>query len=798
MAQLSYNEVISAIQNYYNNNLYGTNLSWVEVSKSLANAGVTTDNYYKVLDTYPDLFTVYRNADGSIRDVTVNTYASSQVKVGNPLDGVDSNASTALSKTATQLTVPSVTKVSTTGQLEISSGIGLAKETGVTVSGVLSTVSTGLACVGVGATLGKVIDGVLYNANPDFWDSHGMGELNPDTWDSITSDAGDGFGTRVINTLFGLDPDSGEATQYIDETALAYIAYYMQSKGAFTDKGVVSPLNINPLTQPLTPVTYPTTTLYNDTHDPTVSYAISYPSTSWKKQIIIPIDSNNKMPVRYYYQVYASDIAPTSERYQEYTYNGKTVYRTGINSSSYYYITRFVPQYDTVISSTSVLSTNMLNKIAWTIMYGETVGSVDGITTQDGATTPTLTSATSVDEALTLLKEQYPQLWEQSVTKEVLQEDGSTRTYTYVPMSSGEINSDGQPVTGGATQSQTAVNPDTATAELLQTLIDQMTHGDTDIKTPDTGTGSTPEVVIPTGTASSLYKIYNPTQSEVDSFGAWLWSPSFVDQVLKLFSDPMQAIIGLHKVYSPVPVGGTESIKVGYLDSGVSSNWVSNQYVDVDCGSVQLPEFFGNVFDYDPYTKVYLYLPFVGIHQLNTGDVMRSSLGVKYHVDVITGACLVDISVSRDGAGGVLYTYNGNCAVQYPVSSGSYMGIVTSVATIAGSVAGAVATGGALTPVALGSLSTLSHAHTAVSHSGNFSGNAGAMGCKKPYLIITRPQTQLAESFPTLVGYPVNHAVTIGSCSGYIVVDSCRLDGITATEEELRQIESLLKSGVIV
>jgi hypothetical protein len=259
----------------------------------------------------------------------------------------------------------------------------------------------------------------------------------------------------------------------------------------------------------------------------------------------------------------------------------------------------------------------------------------------------------------------------------------------------------------------------------------------------------------------------------------------------------MQAIIGLHKVFAQPSISGTSTIKVGYLDSGVSSNVVGNQYTTVDCGSVSLREYFGNVFDYAPFTEVYIYLPFIGIQKLDTGDVMRSTLHVVYHVDVLTGACLAEIRVTRDGAGGTIYTYTGNAAVQYPISSGSYMGIVASLASIAGGVVGTIGSGGALAPVAMGAVGGILNAHARVQHSGGFSGNAGAMGSKKPYLIITRPQTALADNFPSFEGYPANKYTTIGACSGYFRVRDVHLERIPATDDELNELNSLLKTGVI-
>ena len=269
-------------------------------------------------------------------------------------------------------------------------------------------------------------------------------------------------------------------------------------------------------------------------------------------------------------------------------------------------------------------------------------------------------------------------------------------------------------------------------------------------------------------------------------------------QIKKLFNDPMQAIIGLHKIYAVPATNGTQNIKVGYLDSGVPSNVVSNQYTTIDCGTVSLSEYFYNVFDYAPYTDINLYLPFIGIVGLDVADVMRSSINIIYHVDVLSGACLAEVKVIRDSAGGTLYQYTGNASVTLPISSGSYMGIISSIAGIAGGIAGTIASGGSALPLLASSAGSLLNARTKVEHSGGFSGNAGAMGSKIPYLIISRPQVDLANKFDRYIGYPANITTTLASCSGFVNVLECHLENINATDSELNEIESLLKGGIIV
>jgi len=431
-----------------------------------------------------------------------------------------------------------------------------------------------------------------------------------------------------------------------------------------------------------------------------------------------------------------------------------------------------------------------------------TEGGIEGISKTPDAThfdPAGITDWSNIDSVLNALKTQYPSLFTHEVSKDVPQSDGTTKTYNYVEVPIGQATSetDNQPVSGTSTQSAPAVDTSSSTElqELLKTLLGTTTYNN---PPADTGSGDTPTVVIPTGSAAALYTVYNPTQAQLSSFGAWLWSADFVDQIKKLFNDPMQSIIGLHKIFCTPTVSGSSNIKVGYLDSGVTSNVVSDQYTTLSCGSVDLAEYFGNIFDYSPYTDVSLYLPFVGIVRLNVADVMRATLTVTYHFDVLTGACLVEVKVTRDSYDAVIYQYTGNAAAQYPLSSGSYMGILSGILSIAGGIAGTVATGGAAAPLLIGSAASALSMKTKVERSGSLSGNSGAMGIKIPYLIISRPQTALADNYQNYVGIPANQETLISDTTGFVKYDVIHLTGVPATEKEKSEIQTLFSQGVLI
>ena len=319
------------------------------------------------------------------------------------------------------------------------------------------------------------------------------------------------------------------------------------------------------------------------------------------------------------------------------------------------------------------------------------------------------------------------------------------------------------------------------------------------IPTKDDGDTPTP-VIPPIGVeATGFVALYNPTQSQLSSFSQYLWSSDFIDNFKKLFANPMDAIIGLHMIYATPSRGNEAEIVCGYAHSGVMSNTVNSQYIEIDCGSIKVNRYFANVLDYAPYTKLQVYLPFVGIVDLDTNEIMDGTLNIKYRIDVLTGSCLARLRITRGDYNAELYNFAGNCAVQLPISGGSYSGIIANAIGVAGSIGATIASGGALAPVLVGSaVSSAINSHVNVSHSGSLGSNAGALGIMKPYLIITRPKPAEADNFNKFYGKPSNKTVRLSSCSGYTRIKDVHVDNIVATDNELSEIEQLLKEGVII
>ena len=294
---------------------------------------------------------------------------------------------------------------------------------------------------------------------------------------------------------------------------------------------------------------------------------------------------------------------------------------------------------------------------------------------------------------------------------------------------------------------------------------------------------------------NGLWSIYNPTLSELKSLGGYLWSSNIIEILQKFLNNPMDCIISLHMIYATPSTNGKQNIILGYLDSGVTANVVVNQFINIDCGSVNTTEYFGDARDYvSPYTTVECYLPFIGIVKLKTEDIIGSNINIIYTLDVLTGAILCKIFVTKNGAKQQLYTFNGNASVQIPLTGSDRTRLLSGAIT--GAVAG-ITTGGLIGAVAGGVAGGLMGG-TSIERSGNFSANSGALGIKKPYLIISRKTPYDADNYNDYYGYPSNKTVVLNSCKGFTRVKDIYVDIPNATNEEKNEIETLLKNGIVI
>lgn len=304
---------------------------------------------------------------------------------------------------------------------------------------------------------------------------------------------------------------------------------------------------------------------------------------------------------------------------------------------------------------------------------------------------------------------------------------------------------------------------------------------------------------------TGMFTIYAPTAAQLNSLASFLWSGAFdPDSFKKLFADPMQCLIGLAIAPCLPAIGGAKNIKFGNVDSNVSASYCSSQFAKVDCGSIPIKKQIGSFLDYSPYTKISIFLPFIGFRELSPDDLMGGSINVQYWVDVLTGACACFI---KHSAKGVLYSYNGSCITNLALTGSNYsqaiQNAVSTVASGVGVLAGIATQNAPITAMSASSLlgnacNTAINSKPSIQRSGNMGGSAGLLSVKKPYVVIERTNMSVPENIQHYVGQCSNITMPLSSCSGFTMVEYVHIHNTGATSQEVKEIETMLKEGVIL
>lgn len=341
-------------------------------------------------------------------------------------------------------------------------------------------------------------------------------------------------------------------------------------------------------------------------------------------------------------------------------------------------------------------------------------------------------------------------------------------------------------------------------------------------------------------TGSGFITAYVPTLSEINDVADYLIDPSVLQALAGTVLKLSDVVIGLSIFPFTIAATGSKEVKLNlmgiHLTTGVTCHYSDSQFVPLNMGTLEVKKYWDNCLDFDPYTRISIYLPYVGYVDLDTDEVMGREITVKYNVDIVTGCCLALIIVD----GSVLYQYPGECSCQIPVTSVSFdsflqsavqLGITAAsgaravkgaAASVSEAGAGVLAAEGmADTRDALSdynaarasfsgikanvgdsllsaSVSAVVNAKGQYSHAGAMSSCAGILGTQKPFLIIKRPKQCMPEGFEGIRGFPCNMKATLSDLEGYTEVGDIHLNIPNATVQEIVECEQFLKEGVFL
>lgn len=229
---------------------------------------------------------------------------------------------------------------------------------------------------------------------------------------------------------------------------------------------------------------------------------------------------------------------------------------------------------------------------------------------------------------------------------------------------------------------------------------------------------------------------------------------------------------------------------------------INSCYVDHDCGSITIPEYWANFLDFSG-TRFKLFLPYVGYVDVQPEYVNGGRLHVWYRFNVFDGSfmCYVEsISGHSELNESLISQYAGVAAVHIPVQARDYSNKISGLISAMGVVA-AGATGGVSAASGMGAAASLSNTMVqkpGTTHANGYNASSSFLSHRKPYLIIERQSSQFSEKYPEEKGLPLFIKAKIGDCHGLTVCDNPHLDTIPATVEEKERIFKYLTEGIIV
>ena len=307
------------------------------------------------------------------------------------------------------------------------------------------------------------------------------------------------------------------------------------------------------------------------------------------------------------------------------------------------------------------------------------------------------------------------------------------------------------------------------------------------------------------GFADELFPDFEmPTPSTKEGIDGVVENLNNVASVLGFFADSylnkglIDYVIDCHIVPVMPTVDANQGIKVGYKTFNYNPNKVLSDYVEFNCGSLEIAEYYQNFLDYEG-TRAKLYLPFVGFVDIKPEWFQSGKLGVIYHFNIIDGSCIAFVVATSSKSklkNTVVATFGANCCVHMPITGLNYSSMISGVMGGVGKVVSGLQ-GGSIGSIARG-IEQGALARPTLEQSNGYNAGMSFMCYRTPYLLIERPVASFSEKYPSEKGLPLNVTCTLNTLSGFTVCENPILDGLKILPEEKEMLLNLLTTGIIL
>lgn len=326
--------------------------------------------------------------------------------------------------------------------------------------------------------------------------------------------------------------------------------------------------------------------------------------------------------------------------------------------------------------------------------------------------------------------------------------------------------------------------------------------------------------------------IFTPNKTQLKQLADVMWNSNVFTALQNLVENITNMFTALSIV--PFNVERGNEVEVSWLGLPLTSIYLylaAKQYYEFDMGSINLNDDnrifkYDNCLDYSPFSKLGIYLPFIGFQELDIDECRNRVINLKYRIDILSGTCVAIIKLD----GSTLYQFTGNCLTQIPITNASMQSLVTDAVNVGIAMANAKSAGAAsAADIKAAEDSNISaakkdahKAHARVTQSnadahlqsaaanammglkpqynktGSVSAAASLLSVKQPYLFLHTPKLSIPSNYQHYAGFPCNMTGKLSNFSGFTVVESIRLNDLVATSQEVEEIYTLLKQGVII
>lgn len=261
-----------------------------------------------------------------------------------------------------------------------------------------------------------------------------------------------------------------------------------------------------------------------------------------------------------------------------------------------------------------------------------------------------------------------------------------------------------------------------------------------------------PDNPIDPNARTQFFTVYQPSDEDMQAINDAIFiSDSTSVDVSHYFSS-------YKKFFITIPTNGEKELRAGKYNFGRNVKVVSQLKQVVDCGTVFIPEIYHNVLDYSPYTRIQIFLPFCGFQELNPSEVMNHNIRLQYTVDILSGRCLSQIYSD---------------IVEPETCIANYFGTISSDEMFG--------TGGSTYYYGMYELLT-----------------SMQLGELKPYILIHTKKPLEGSTVSDYEGTPTSEVIKVGDVTGFVSYETIYASNMIATESEKKEIEQLLRQGVLV